>query len=109
LKEKLFEVEMKNKELLKMEAPVGRELGRLIFKEVKKTEFLTLEYRAYEASEEKAPYSIEVIASNGKNEKSAVLSGAFDLREEAKSFFDLISRNLVTPVSLSYVYEDYCE
>ncbi|MBQ5800858.1 MAG: hypothetical protein IIW20_03140 [Clostridia bacterium] len=100
---------MKNKEILEESEALAQKEGRLIFKEVKRTEFLTLEYRVYEASEGKAPYSIEVIASNGKNEKSAVLSGAFDLREEAKSFFDLISRNLVTPVSLSYVYEDYCE
>ena len=99
---------MKNKELLKEEKSHCVE-GRLIFKEVKKTELLTLEYRVYEASEGKAPYSIEVIASNGTNEKSAILRGAFDLCEEAKRFFELISRNFVTPVSLSYIYEDYCE
>ena len=100
---------MKNKELLKEEKSPCSVDGRLIFKEVKKTELLTLEYRVYEASEGKAPYSVEVIATNGTNRKNAILMGAFDLCEEAKRFFDLISRNFVTPVSLSYIYEDYCE
>ncbi len=86
-----------------------RKRGTLCQKEIKKTEFLTLEYRMYEQSDCKVPYSIEIVATNGQNEISGILEHCFDLKEEAKAFFEVISRNLVTPISLSYIYEDYCE
>lgn len=100
---------MKNESVTKKEGSSCYKEGQLILKEVKKTELLTLEYRMYEEGSCRAPYSIEVVATNGINEINAVLENCFDLFGEARSFFELISRNLVTPVSLSYIYEDYCE
>ena len=83
--------------------------GKLIFTEKRRNQWFDFEYKLYEAQDCKAPYSIEVSVRNGEREKSAILMNCFDLKETAKAFFDIAVRNFITPISLEYVYEDFCE
>ena len=82
---------------------------KLLFCEKRSSRWLDFEYRLYSDGYEKAPFSIEVLATNQNNVKKAELIHCFDSEEYAKAFFDIAVRNLATPHSLQYMYENFCE
>lgn len=84
---------------------------RVLCYERRKTSYLILEYRLFEDidDDEKAPYTVGICASNGKRERYTELENCFYEKDISRMFFDILVRNMVTPVGLSYVYNDFTE
>ena len=84
---------------------------RVLCYERRKTPYLVLEYRLFEDidDDESSPYTVGICASNGKRERYTELENCFYELDISRMFFDILVRNMVTPVGLSYIYNDFTE
>ena len=84
---------------------------RVLCYERRATPWLLLEYRLFEDidDEEGVPYSVGICASNGKRERYTELENCFYELDISKMFFDILVRNMATPIALSYIYNDFTE
>ncbi|MBE6696127.1 MAG: hypothetical protein E7587_06695 [Ruminococcaceae bacterium] len=92
------------------EAESGKK-RRLLYYEKRRTPYLLLEYRLFEDTDgdERLPYTVGICASNGERERYTELENCFYEEDISKMFFDILVRNMVTPVALSYIYSDFAE
>ena len=92
------------------EAESGKK-RRLLCYEKRRTPWLLLEYRLFEDidDDERLPYTVGICASNGKRERYTELENCFYELDISKMFFDVLVRNMATPLALSYIYNDFTE
>ena len=92
------------------EAESGKK-RKLLYYEKRRTPWLLLEYRLFEDTDEdeKLPYTVGICASNGARQRYTELENCFYEKDISKMFFDVLVRNMATPVALSYIYSDFTE